>query len=359
MASTALTQNLSPTDYGRVLSEYLHNHSEQALYEASLLSQSCIVAGLGPEDIIALHFDAVDLAVSQYAYRDRLQAASDSQQFLLEVMIAYGVRFKEYLELKLEESQRDAEARTTREHERVMELERLEREKNEILAVIAHELRTPLTVVKGTLDLVARSLSSGRAIPDQAMIESARQALERLSRLTADLVEASRDEFPPMEMTPLDLRGIVEQACKWAQSAAAAKGVHLSLDSGVDQINVCGNADGLLSLCGNLLSNAVRYTPAGGQVTVSLGADVDEVIVEVADTGIGISPEAQARIFERFYRSPEARLLEIRGLGLGLALVQQLAAAHGGRIEVQSTLDQGSTFRIRLPRADAAAYEEV
>ena len=109
------------------------------------------------------------------------------------------------------------------------------------------------------------------------------------------------------------------------------------------------DADALLSVFGNLLANAIRYTPAGGCITVHCGADDGEAWTTISDTGIGMAPEIQERIFEKFYRAREARDVEAQGLGLGLSLVQELVQAHGGRVEVQSAPGEGSTFRVVLP----------
>ena len=143
---------------------------------------------------------------------------------------------------------------------------------------------------------------------------------------------------------------VVEQACQWAQVAAQNKGVELRSAVADADVRVLGNADALLSVVGNLLSNAVRYTPPGGRVSVRLGGDATTVWLEVEDTGIGIAPEARERIFDKFWRAPDARGLDVRGLGLGLALVKQMTEAHDGRVTVVSTPGQGSTFRVELPR---------
>lgn len=346
----------SPADYSEVLADYLLTHSEQSLYRASLLSQTCIENGLGPEDLIALHFEGLERALEGRSYRERAQASGDAQQFLLDVMIAYGVKFKEYLELKLSETLRDAEARAVRERERMQELERLQREKSEILAVIAHELRTPLTVARGSIEMVLRSLDveQAREVSLPALLGDARDALDRLSRLTGDLVEASRGEMAPLELEPLDLVSVVAQACSWARPAAISKNVSLDLQTPDAKVLAHANTDALLSTFGNLLSNAIRYTPAGGHVDVRLGIQGGWVAISVEDTGIGITPEALARIFEKFYRAPEAQRLEPRGLGLGLSLVRQMAEAHGGQVEVESEPGRGSNFRVLLPAAPPA-----
>jgi two-component system phosphate regulon sensor histidine kinase PhoR len=123
-------------------------------------------------------------------------------------------------------------------------------------------------------------------------------------------------------------------------------------DDDLPSIIVEGDADALLSVLGNLLANAIRYTPAGGRITVGCGADQERAWATIADTGIGMAPEVRERIFEKFYRARDARDVEAQGLGLGLYLVQELVQAHGGSVEVESELGQGTTFRVVLPRAE-------
>jgi signal transduction histidine kinase len=339
----------APDAYDAILADYLRDHSETALYRVSLLSKVLIESGLGPEDIIALHFEALDRVTSTYSQREQLRASSDAQQFLLEVMIAYGVRFKEYLEIKLKESLRDAEARAAQERERALDAERIGRQKSDLLTVIAHELRTPLTAAQGNLDYARRLLSQGKVERLPRLIENAREAMNRLSRLSADLVEASRDAAVPLDVAEHDLERIVQQACIWAKPTAEAAGVQLVHQTSGKALKLLCDADALLSVFGNLLSNAIRYTPAGGSVVVRHELEGPWAWAEVRDTGIGMPPDVQQRIFEKFYRAPKARELEARGLGLGLSLVQQMVQAHGGRVEVASADGQGSTFRVYLP----------
>ncbi|MCA1668522.1 MAG: hypothetical protein LC793_14240 [Thermomicrobia bacterium] len=340
----------SVEEYAPLLGKYLHMHDEEALYQASLLSRTCIESGLGPEDIIALHFEGLERAMKGLSYREQARASADAHQFLLEVMIAYGVQFKDYLELKLAETLRDAEARSARERERAQEAERLEREREDILAVIAHELGTPLTAARGNIDMATRSLSHGRLDSVPRFLGTAQEAIERLSRLSADLVESSRSGRHELELSVQPLGPVVARACAWAYPSAAAKEVALVHEPGEAPVDGRVNADALLSILGNLLSNAVRYTPSGGTVRVRQGCDAGAAWVEISDTGIGMAPEVRERIFEKFYRGPEARQVATRGLGLGLALVQQLVAAHNGSVEVESVAGAGSTFRLRLPR---------
>jgi signal transduction histidine kinase len=359
LPSSETSSVTEPTEaYADALAEYCRNRSEVALYRASLLSQTFVESGLGPEDIIALHCEALDTVLAGRSARDQVMATGDAHQFLLEVMIAYGVKYKEYLELRLSQSLHEAQARSERERERIQEVERIGREKDEILAVIAHELRTPLTAARGSVDLAVRSLTRGRMDRVEPLLGTTRQALDRLSRLTGDLVEASRGSPPALDRRPQALEKIVEQAFSWAQPAALAKGVTLQRQDAVATIPVIASEDALLSVFGNILSNAVRYTPVGGKVTVCQGVDGEWAWVEIADTGIGMPADVLARIFDKFYRGPEARVVEAQGLGLGLTLVQQFVSAHAGRLEVESAIGSGSKFKVWLPYAEEPGNEE-
>lgn len=343
---------LAPADYSQSMASFIRTHNERDLYRATALSRACIEGGLGPEDIVALHFEALEKILPTFPYREHARIISDAHQFLLEVMIAYGVHYKEYLELKFNDTVRSAEARASREQERALELERLEREKSEILAVISHELRNPITVARGNVELAERALEDDN--PAKRYLLPAREALDRLSRLSGDLVEASRGEPAPLALAPLRLRTVVTQACNWARPAAENKGLAFACGEIPHDIAVQGNPDALLSVLGNLLSNAIRYTGAGGAITVEVGGDESTAWVDVVDSGIGMPPEVQARIFEKFYRGPEARRLETKGLGLGLALVYQLVQAHEGEVDVVSDPGRGSRFRVSLPRPTPA-----
>jgi signal transduction histidine kinase len=318
-------------DYADALAEFLRTRGEAALYRASLMSGAFVAQRIGPDEIIALHVEALERATDGMGQREQLLAATDALQFLLEVMIAYGVQHKEHLERRLREL---ADSNASR---------------AEILAVVAHELRTPLTAVKGNLDLAVRRLAGGEVEAVPPLLGQSRSAVDRLVRMTADLVEASRDRPPEVQRERVELAPLLGQACGWAASGAAEKGIGLALEPGEPGIWVLGDADGLLSVFGNLISNAVRYTPAGGRVAVRYRAEGDRAAVEVQDTGVGMTAEVQARIFEKFYRAPEAQLAVPQGLGLGLSLVKQMVEAHGGEIMVESVPGQGSVFRVYLP----------
>jgi signal transduction histidine kinase len=326
--------------YAAALADYLKTQREAALYEASLLSQLFVEQRAGPEEIVALHFESLDQLLRNLSYREHTRAVSDAHQFLLEVMIAYGVTYREYLDMKVREHERDALAR------------------EEILSSIAHELRSPIAAAQVNLEMATRHLARGRMELIQPRIGTARGALDRLSRLTANLVRSGTMQPFSDPHERIDVAELVDQACEWAAVAADEKGVLFTYETpDLMPIHIFGDSDAVLSVLGNLLSNAIRYTPEGGQITLRRGIESGDVWIEVADTGIGISEEVKGRIFDKFYRGPEARSIEAQGLGLGLTLVQQAVAAHHGSITVVSSPGHGTTFRVALPLAqdDAAA----
>jgi signal transduction histidine kinase len=356
--TTSVTPPAALDSYAEVLTRYFENRAEEALYHASLLSQRFIEEGLGPEEIVALHAEAVEIATKGLSYRESARASADALQFLLEIMIAYGVQYQAYLALRLREREHETEARLELERQRAVDAERSEREKEEILATISHELRTPLTAALGNVDLARRHVERGNVERVAASLNSARGALGRLARLTDDLVDASRGTPPSVTLERINASGVLLQACAWAQPLANEKGVTL-VAGDFARCDVMADGDGLQAVFSNLLSNAIRYTPSGGRVEVDCGIDDDYVWFSVADTGIGIPDDVRQRIFERFYRAPDAKQAEPRGLGLGLSIALRLVQAHAGLLDVESTLGEGSVFRVRLPRHSLISKERT
>ncbi|MGE3270574.1 MAG: sensor histidine kinase [Chloroflexota bacterium] len=343
----------SVTAYADILGEYFTSRAEEALYRASLLSQRYIEDGLGPEEIIAIHAESVDRVTGTLSYRERARASTDALQFLLEMMIAYGVQYRTYLDLRLRERERETEARLGLERQRAADAERSEHEKDEILATISHELRTPITAALGNVDLALRSVSNSRPDRLPRQLTAARDALSRLSRLTDELVNASRDDLLSQSFEPVDAGQVLQQATAWARPVADARSITLVCDD-PGGCQTVADADALLTIFGNLLSNALRYTPPGGTVTASCGGDEELIWVAVADTGIGMTEDVRARIFEKFFRAPDAKSSEPQGLGLGLSIVQRLTASLNGNLTVESQPGKGSTFKLLLPRHEVS-----
>ena len=336
--------------YGSLLRQFCQAGSEELLYRASLLSQEFIAAGIPPDEIVALHAEAVQTVGTPFDPRNLVS----SQQFLLEVMIAYGVRYSEYADVRLAEANKALEL----EHVRAETATRAETDRREMLAVISHELATPLTVAKGNVTAIRRFLGADSAQPHEMLPRAldAELAIERMLVLREELVAASRNELRSLELAPLKVENPVLRAVRWAEPGAKEKGVSISCDFSATSSHVVADPDALQSIFGNVLSNAVRYTPAGGSITVRTRNLDGDVLVEIQDTGIGLSEEAQARLFERFYRAPEAKRMASWGLGLGLTIANELAQALGATLAATSQPGVGSTFTVRFP--PAADFEE-
>jgi signal transduction histidine kinase len=173
----------------------------------------------------------------------------------------------------------------------------------------------------------------------------------RLERLVGDMLSVSEIEAGTMTLTPDDLR--LEEMLKQVEQdfrfPAKSKGLTLKLNLPAKLPVIKADQTKVVLAVGNLLANALKYTPIGGSVTLSAKATNEQVIIEVADTGIGISPNEVEMVFERFYRAKDPRLQGTTGTGLGLPLARQLARLHGGEVTLQSTLNKGSTFTLTLP----------
>jgi heavy metal sensor kinase len=212
-------------------------------------------------------------------------------------------------------------------------------------ADVSHELRTPLTIIRGNVDLLRRGAASDPAELNEALsiIDG---ELDRMSRIVNDLLLLSQaDAGLTLRVQPVELDTVILEVFR--QARVTANGVHLQLGH-EDQAVVQGDADRLKQLLLNLVTNALKHTPSGGYVTLSLYREPEWVRITVADTGRGIAPTALPHIFERFYRGENN---DQKGTGLGLSIAQWIAQAHGGQITVTSELGKGSVFTLWLPRS--------
>jgi heavy metal sensor kinase len=212
----------------------------------------------------------------------------------------------------------------------------------------SHELRTPLTVMKGETELALRR---PRPAEDYKLVlESNLEEIERMSRIVDELLFLARADLGEvrMESKPIQLDTLVEDIQR--QAAVLGQDQQVRVVSGPSEpVTVQGDELRLRELILNLVDNAITYSHRGGAVSLALTRDEDYARLSVADSGIGIPPEAQARIFDRFYRTDAARAHDKKGTGLGLSICKWIAETHRGRIEVQSAPGQGSRFTVILP----------
>jgi signal transduction histidine kinase len=230
----------------------------------------------------------------------------------------------------------------------VTEIMRALKVKDEFVASVSHELRTPLTSIVGYVDI----LQERPDLPADvlAQLDVVARNTDRLSRLVADLLHTAQVDDGPMHVvrSETDLGAIVRDSVQAATPAAERAGVDIDVEAPAS-LMVMADPQRMAQVVDNLVSNAIKYTATGGRVRVSVALDGNRVELSVADTGIGISAADRDRLFTRFFRSRQAEERSIQGVGLGLSITKTIVESHGGRIEVQSELGQGSEFRVRLP----------
>ena len=223
--------------------------------------------------------------------------------------------------------------------------------RRQMVADIAHELRTPLAIIQANL------LVDGVRPLSTAAVADIHQDTQLLARLVGDLRDLSLAEAGqlPLRREATDLGALARASVERFAPQAEANGVRLAAEAVNDLPIADVDPDRIAQVLSNLLDNALRHTPAGGVVSVRVerGMEPGVVQVTVRDTGRGIAPEHLSNIFERFYRADSARSRRSGGSGIGLAVVKQLVAAHGGRIWVESAAGEGTSFRFVLPRVAA------
>jgi len=213
----------------------------------------------------------------------------------------------------------------------------------------SHEICTPLTILKGDTEVALLERRTPREY--EAILRSNLEEIERLSKLTTDLLWLARSDAGEQQLDRelLFLNELAADVFKRLRQTADERGVRMEADL-TEMVLIEGDHTAVQSIIYNLISNALRYTPRGGSVRITLRQEADRTArLEVTDNGIGIPPEALPNIFDRFYRAGNARAREPYGSGLGLAICQAMAAGHGGLIEVESTLGKGSRFALILP----------
>lgn len=239
------------------------------------------------------------------------------------------------------------------------ELHQLNARKSDFISVVSHELRTPLTSIRNAVDLLG-SGHLGEITPAQLrFVEMARRNTGRLSEIIDDLLDMSRIESgrQAFRFGAVDLEELVETVCQNFVGTTDAEVPDLVVDCADDLPMVWIDPQRIEQVITNLISNAFKFTPAGGTVTVSLRRQKDGVEIRVSDTGIGIAAQEHERIFDRFYQVEDPLTRHCKGTGLGLSIVQRLLAAHGATIALDSEPGSGSVFYFGLPKATPEAAE--
>lgn len=230
-------------------------------------------------------------------------------------------------------------------------LEELEAGRSRFIRVATHELRSPLTVAQSLVRGVLGGYAGELTEQQSEMFHRISRRLDYLESLVNDLLDLAASEAPGLaeEEGPVAINASVGRAVLLLQPRAEEKGVDLTLTPCCEELVVRGTEEGLDRVFVNLVGNAVKYTPSGGSVSVRARREGDEIQIEVVDTGIGIPEDAMPRLFEEFYRAPNAKAMDAVGTGLGLTIVEELVDRYDGRIEVESEVGEGSTFTVAFP----------
>ncbi|RQU47548.1 PAS domain-containing protein [Burkholderia cenocepacia] len=221
--------------------------------------------------------------------------------------------------------------------------------KDELLATVSHELRTPLNVIYGWIEVLRNT--GDHALQHQA-IDAIDRSARSLTRMVGDILDASSLATGKLRLdaTPVDVVRLFSDQVGTFQTAASSAGILLEFDCDASACIVSGDAERLRQMLSNLISNALKFTPTGGSVTVALARDDKHAVLTVVDTGQGIATEFAPYVFDMFRRADDSPASPRRGLGLGLSIVRHIAELHGGRVSVASAgRDRGTTFTVTLP----------
>jgi two-component system sensor histidine kinase SenX3 len=233
---------------------------------------------------------------------------------------------------------------------------RMEAARRDFVANVSHELKTPV----GAMAVLAEALVESKDDPESVEYFGKRVVSEahRLGRMVSELIELSRLQGAERirDPEPVDVDDVVEEAVSRSASVAESAGIEIVTD-GPSELEVLGDRTLLVTALTNLISNAVNYSPERTPVSVSRAVDGEMVSIRVTDRGIGIAPEHQARVFERFFRVDKARSRATGGTGLGLAIVKHVAQNHNGVVTLWSRPGTGSTFTLELPAVSVPGGE--
>jgi two-component system phosphate regulon sensor histidine kinase PhoR len=229
------------------------------------------------------------------------------------------------------------------------EVRRLDSVRRDFISNVSHELRTPLAGIRAA----AETLHEGAIDDPPAATEFVGHILretDRLTQLVDELIELSRIESgaAPMTFAPIDVSSFAQAAVRRFAQQAARAGLTLAFETSEDSLSMLGDNERLERALGNLIANALKFSDAGGAITVRAASAGTSVALSVSDTGVGIEPEQQGRVFERFYKADRGR--GAGGTGLGLAIVKHIVLAHGGSVSLESRPGRGATFTMLLPR---------
>jgi len=240
----------------------------------------------------------------------------------------------------------------TRHHE-------LQQTKNDVIALVSHEMRTPLTAIQGMTELLANyDMDPARRKEISSAING---EVKRLTCMITEYLDITRLESgaTALRKTPAKVEALLRRIALLLEPVAERRGIRLVVALPPGLPAVFSDVDLLGRAVENLVSNAIKYSPDGTEVSIGAAANQDGIAISVADQGYGIPEQDLARVFEKFYRVPRVEDADVPGTGLGLAFVREIAELHGGTVSVTSVVNKGSTFTLRIPQGEAGNPESI
>jgi signal transduction histidine kinase len=232
------------------------------------------------------------------------------------------------------------------------ELKRMDQMKDNFLSNVSHELKTPMISVMGYMGMILKEKVGSLNEQQRKFLDVSYKNLLKLGKNIDDLLDLAELGIRKNAWTfePVDLGKVIEFSCSTVEPLAKEHQVQMGAQFPPHPVNVPGVEDKLNRLFDNLLINAIKYNRQGGRITVTLYQDPRSAFVRISDTGIGIAPQSLHKVFKRHYQAPAKSLGNLKGLGIGLSLAQEVVKLHRGDIDVISEPDKGTTFTVRIPK---------
>ncbi len=303
---------------------------------------------LGIANVEAIEFDQffadlnVDIKLGEFLYFDTMKAVEKRIDFNALHLAAYFAPF-------MTESEKAGVIVVLQD---MTEMQRLDNVRREFVANVSHELKTPLTTVKSYSETIIESGAQDRDMT-LSFLKVINNETDRMTRIVKDLLLLSGMDYSKVawDKTEFDVSALIEEVVVKLRIEAQHRNQELQSILSTDLPLIYGDKDKIEQVLINVVSNAIKYTPEGGSITVSSGVIRNEIYIKVQDNGIGIPEKDLPRLFERFYRVDKARSRESGGTGLGLAIAKEIVDKHGGNITIESRLGEGTIVIIRLPAA--------
>jgi signal transduction histidine kinase len=317
---------------------------------------------VSPDEIIGMHLEAIEQASEKVTDEERLSEVLQSFNVLLEMMIAYGIAYADANRL-LEQAAREAEDAKFELEKTIVELDLanqqlqdLDRVKTRFFSNMSHELRTPLNAIIGFAEDAIDGLAGDLTPRQNRYVTNILNAGRHLLSVINDILDLAKLQSgkTTLDLADVHLQDVFAEIADTLQPLVARSRQTLSIVDASGLPPVRADRAKVYQILLNLTSNAHKFTPAGGHITVSARVDEGVMRIEVVDDGIGIAPEAVSHLFEEFRQVEQYRKPQTQGTGLGLSITKRMVEMHGGEITVQSEVDKGSTFCFTLPLAEPA-----